>query len=116
MLRSIRAAPLTDSRMLGRFGLRDIGIASGRLRPPEDAAEQPADMTVIESAFQDTDPEQIQSMADAVHSAVEHVTQIDSMVTDLVGAGNAPDLSEMFPLLKWAGKGLHSHPRQPHTP
>lgn len=115
MLRSIRAAPLTDSRMLGRFGLRDIGIASGRLRPPEDAAEQPADMTVIESAFQDTDPEQIQTMADAVHSAVEHVTQIDSMVTDLVGAGNAPDLSELVTVLKEAGKVLNAHLENPET-
>ncbi len=115
MLRSIRAAPLTDSRMLGRFGLRDIGIASGQLRPPEDAAEQPADMTVIESAFQDTDSEQIQTMADAVGSAVEHVTQIESMVTDLVGAGNAPDLSDLVTVLKEAGKVLNAHLENPEA-
>jgi type VI secretion system protein ImpA len=115
MLRSIRAAPLTDSRMLGRFGLRDIGIASGQLRPPEDAGEQPADMTVIESAFQDTDPERIQTMADAVRSAAEHATQIESMVTDLVGAGNAPDLSELVTVLKEAGKVLNAHLENPEA-
>ncbi len=115
MLRSIRAAPLTDSRMLGRFGLRDIGIASGQLRPPEDAEKQPADMTVIESAFQDTDPERIQTMADAVRSAVEHVTRIDSMVTELVGAGNAQDLSELVKVLKEAGKVLNAHVESPEA-
>ncbi len=115
MLRSIRAVPLTDSRMLGRFGLRDIGIASGQLRPPENAEEQPADMTAIEGAFQDTDPEQLQTMADAVHSAVERVTQVGSMVTELVGAGNAPDLSELVKVLKEAGKVLNAHLENPEA-
>ncbi len=115
MLRSIRAAPLTDSRVLGRFSLRDIGIASGQLRPPENAEEQPADMTAIEGAFQDTDPEQIQTMADAVRSAVEHVTRIDSMVTELVGAGNAQDLSELVKVLKEAGKVLNAHVESPEA-
>ncbi len=115
MLRSIRAVPLTDSRMLGRFGLRDIGIASGQLRPPENAEEPPADMTAIEGAFQDTDPEQLQTMADAVHSAVERVTQVGSMVTELVGAGNAPDLSELVKVLKEAGKVLNAHLENPEA-
>lgn len=113
MLRSIRAAPLTDSRMLGRFSLRDISIASGELRAAENVEEQPADMTAIESAFQDTDPEQLQIMADAARSAVEHVAQIDSMVTDLVGAMNAPDLSELVTVLKEAGKVLNAHVENP---
>ncbi len=115
MLRGIRAAPLTDSRMLGRFGLRDIGIASGQLRPPENAEEQPADMTAIEGAFQDTDPERLQTMADAVRSAVEHVTQIESMVTDLVGAGDAPDLSDLVTVLKEASKVLNAHVENPEA-
>ncbi len=113
MLRDIRVAPLTDSRILGRFGLRDIGIATGLLRPPENAEQQPADMTAINGAFQDTDPEQLQTVIDAVRSAVEHVTQIDSMVTDLVGAGNAPDLSELVKLLKEAAKVLNEHVENP---
>ncbi len=72
-------------------------------------------MTAIEGAFQDTDHEKLKTMADAVHSAVEHVTQVDSMVTELVGAGNAPDLSELVKVLKEAGKVLNAHIETPEA-
>ena len=50
-----------------------------------------------------------------MRSAVEHVTQIDSMVTELVGAGNAPDLSELVKVLKEAGKVLNAHVESPEA-
>ena len=100
MLRPIRTAPLTDSRVVGRFSLRDIAIANGELPPPENAEEGPADMTTIEAAFQDTDPERLQALADAVRESMEHVTSIESTVTDAVEAGAGPDLSDLGKVLK----------------
>lgn len=106
MLRAIRAAPLTDSRVVGRFSLRDIAIANGELPPPENAGEGPADMTIIEAAFQDTDPERLQALADAVRESMEHVTSIESTVTDAVEAGAGPDLSDLGKTLKKAHSAL----------
>lgn len=100
MLRAIRTAPLTDSRVAGRFSLRDIAIANGELPPPENAEEGPADMTIIEAAFQDTDPERLQALADAVRESMEHVASIESTVTDAVEAGAGPDLSDLGKTLK----------------
>jgi type VI secretion system protein ImpA len=100
MLRAIRTSPLTDSRVVGRFSLRDIAIANGELPPPENAEEGPADMTTIEAAFLDTDPERLQTLADAVRESMEHVTCIESTVTDVVEAGAGPDLSDLGKALK----------------
>ncbi len=100
ILRAIRTAPLTDSRVVGRFSLRDIAIANGELPPPENAGEGPADMTIIEAAFQDTDPERLQALADAVRESMEHVASIESSVTDAVEAGAGPDLSDLGKTLK----------------
>ena len=106
MLRAVRTAPLTDSRVVGRFSLRDIAIANGELPPPENAGEGPADMTIIEAAFQDTDPERLQALADAVRESMEHVTSIESTVTDAVEAGAGPDLSDLGKMLKKAHSAL----------
>ncbi len=100
MLRAIRTAPLTDSRVIGRFSLRDIAVANGELPPPENAEEGPADITIIEAAFQDTDPERLQALADAVRESMEHVASIESTVTDAVEAGAGPDLSDLGKTLK----------------
>lgn len=100
MLRAIRTAPLTDSRVAGRFSLRDIAVANGELPPPENAEDGPADMTIIEAAFQDTDPERLQALADAVRESMEHVASIESTVTDAVEAGAGPDLSDLGKTLK----------------
>lgn len=100
MLRAIRTAPLTDSRVAGRFSLRDIAVANGDLPPPENAEEGPADLTIIEAAFQDTDPERLQALADAVRESMEHVASIESTVTDAVEAGAGPDLSDLGKTLK----------------
>ena len=105
-LRRVRSAPLCSSRRMGRFGLRDIGrAASGREDTEGDAptAEQ------IEAAFRDTDVVELQSLAQAVQDAAEHVRGIDTLVTLQVGADQAPDFAGLLDALTEAGKELEKY-------
>ena len=106
MLRRLRKTPFTDSRVIGRFGMRDIAVAKGQLPPPAEGEGTAADMATIEAAFQDTAPETLQATSDAVKESIDHVRQIEALVTDQVGAGLAPDLSGLVKLLREAGKVL----------
>jgi type VI secretion system protein ImpA len=100
VLRSIREAPLVESRALGRFSLRDIEVARGQASPPE--GTEPPDMAAIDGAFLDCDLESLQGTADAVERSLEHVEAIDALLMEKVGASHAPDLGELPVLLKAA--------------
>lgn len=100
-LRSVRETPLVSSRTIGRFSLRDIDIASGKLTIAHtDNEAPPAQMSVIDAAFMDCDSEELRAMTAAVGSSVEHVKMIEDLVTERVGAAQAPNLAALRTLLK----------------
>ncbi len=105
MLLGIRQAPLVQSRGFGRFGLRDIAIASGEIPAPA-GMEAPPTMQAIEGAFLDSSLEDLQATADAVRSAAEQARAIENLVTEKVGAGNAASLDPLSKLLKDAGRAI----------
>jgi len=105
MLLGIRQAPLVQSRGFGRFGLRDIAIASGEIPAPA-GMEAPPTMQAIEGAFLDSSLEDLQATADAVRSAAEQARAIENLVTEKVGAGNAASLDPLSKLLKEAGRAI----------
>jgi type VI secretion system protein ImpA len=105
MLLGIRQAPLVQSRGFGRFGLRDIAIASGEMPAPA-GMETPPTMQAIEGAFLDTSLEDLEATATAVRSAAEQARAIESVVTEKVGASNAASLDQLSRLLKEAGKAI----------
>ncbi len=105
MLNGIRQAPLVQSRALGRFGLRDVTIASGEIPPPA-GMEAPPTMATIDAAFLDGALEELQATAEAARQAVEHVKAIESTLTDRVGTANAVSLDSLRGVLKEAGKVL----------
>jgi type VI secretion system protein ImpA len=93
MLRPIRMTPIVASKTMGKFSLRDIEIARGELIPGSD--EEPADMAVIDAAFMDSSLEDLQERADAMGRSVEHAKALDTVLTEKVGATQAPDLSAL---------------------
>ncbi len=95
----LRQAPLADSRQLGQYGLRHILIARGDMTPPEGADEKFPDLSVIEGAFQDTDSEHLQEIVTAANEALEHLSIIDSLLTQRVGVGNVPNLDQLTEIL-----------------
>src|SRR6266851_2263284 len=105
MLLGIRQAPLVQSRGFGRFGLRDIAIASGEIPAPA-GMEAPPTMQAIEGAFLDSSLEDLQATADAVRSAAEQARAIENLVTEKVGASNAASLDPLSKLLKEAGRAI----------
>jgi type VI secretion system protein ImpA len=92
-IRSVREAPLTDSRQLGRLSMHDIRIASGEIPAPADAENPPPDASQVDAAFEDTETDVLQATARAAIEAASHVAAIDSLLTQRVGADQAVDLS-----------------------
>ncbi len=103
-LRPVREAPLVSSRALGRFSLRDIAVAKGEIPPGAD--ETPPTMAVIDGAFREADPQELQATAEAVREAMEHVTALEAFVTEQVGAANAQNLNALVKVLKEAERTL----------
>ncbi|MBL1437516.1 MAG: type VI secretion system protein TssA [Rhodobacteraceae bacterium] len=105
VLRAVRRAPLTASRAMGRFSLRDISIADGEISPGE--GESQIDHASISAAFQDTDEETMTAIRDAVSGAREHVKAITAVFDEKVGA-LGPDFSELDKALYKAQNAISS--------
>ena len=97
-IRALRRAPLTDSRMFGRFTLRDIEIADGEIAPPEDMENAP-DITSVTAAFQDTDAEVLAATAQAVREAIDSLDAIDTVFSERT-PGDGPRLDPVIRTLR----------------
>ena len=105
VLRAVRRAPLTQSRAMGRFSLRDISIADGEISPSE--GQDPIDHASISAAFQDTDEDTMTAIREAVSNAREHVKAITATFDEKVGA-LGPDLSDLDKALYKAQNAISS--------
>jgi type VI secretion system protein ImpA len=103
MIGAAREAPLVSSRAMGRFDLRDWEIAHGRLTPPADMQEPPAE-AVIDAAFTEVPVEDIGATLEAINGALSELGAIGSRLDEQVGAGVAPDLNPLKALLQEAGQ------------
>ena len=98
-LNPLKSTPLTDSRTLGRFSLRDIEIATGKLTPPGNKEEIPKSAE-IEAAFMDTALESIEANSESAESVLADIHAIHQISSDRAGAVNAPDFSALIPLMR----------------
>lgn len=104
-LRDVRETPLVSSKVLGRFGLRDVDVATGKLSPTDSEGEPPK-MSQIEAAFTECPLDDLRATTEAVGNSMEHLGAIEGFVTDQVGAANAPNFSPLVSELKAAHKTL----------
>ena len=100
MLRDIHEAPLVDSRVLGSFSFKDIQIATGKLPAPKNADTPPAEMSAIQAAFMDVEPAELQATGDAVEQAIESAAKIEALLTERLGAAQAPNLEALRKALR----------------
>lgn len=107
VLRAVRLAPLTRSRVFGRVCLRDIQIMRGEVAAPVNG-DPPKPASEIDAAFADTDGEILQEIAAAVDRARTRVTAIEALFTDQIGA-QGPDLSLLSKLLREVESALTQH-------
>jgi type VI secretion system protein ImpA len=92
-IRSLRAAPIVSFRGLGRFSLRDLGVATGDVPPGPN--EEPPKLATIEAAFTECPLDELKANTDAVCQCLEHVEAIDSILTQQVGATRAVGLDDL---------------------
>lgn len=105
--RSVRRAPLSESRGFGRFSYRDIEVAEGQITAPSDMEHVP-DTATVSAAFQDSDDEVIAARLTAIETAAENVLAI-SAVFDEKTPGQGPDLGPLIKLLQQIGKRLREY-------
>lgn len=99
VLRTLRRSPLTDSRQLGRFSVRDIEISEGDRDAPADMENVPTTAT-ISGAFKDTDDETLLVNRDAAQKICDDLEAIDGIFNEQT-PGQGPDLD---PILNVARK------------
>jgi type VI secretion system protein ImpA len=97
MLRPLRMMPLVRSRAFGSYNYRDLAIAAGEVAANDN--ESPADSATIHAAIMDADVDDLQTTTNAVVASLEHVKAIDSLLTQQLEAGDAPNFSELIQLL-----------------
>jgi type VI secretion system protein ImpA len=112
ILRALRAIPLTDSRMMGRFGLREIQIARGEAPGGKDDAH--LEESKIASAFKDTPQEHLAGLLSGVKAARDHLKAIEAVFDEKVPA-QGPDLSPLSRTLFQLEKILDEHVEQPEV-
>lgn len=105
-LLGLRAAPLVESRMLGRFGLWEIDVAQGEATLPADFEGEPPTMERIRGAFQEVEVSELTATSDAVGAAIEAVEGIDAYLSEKLEPGSQVDLSPLQDCLKGARKVL----------
>jgi type VI secretion system protein ImpA len=109
MLVYLRAAPLVAVRALGRFSLRDIAVATGELPAPPKGEPAAPTMATIEAAFNAVELPELLATLEAARASVQHVNDIENIVTEKVGVGNAVSLSKVREMLKHAVTTLEKY-------
>jgi len=88
----LRETPFINSRQLGRFGWREIALASGEL-PPVNPTVHKIQMSAIESAVKDCNAEELsQALQAAVNSSVL-LMEIEKLLDRHFQNGNSADFS-----------------------
>lgn len=104
ILRGLRKAPMTKSRMFGMVSLRDMLVADGEMTPTSDMESIP-DAASVAAAFQDTDPAELKSIAEAAARALADVKAINAKF-DAQTPGTGPDLDPVQKMLAQINKRM----------
>ena len=104
ILRGVRRAPLTKSKMFGMMTLRGIAVADGEMTPPADMDNVP-DQAAVAAAFQDTDEDDLREISAAVAQSLANVEAI-SAAFDEHTPGQGPDLDPLLKNLRTANSRI----------
>ena len=105
----VETAILVNSKMAGRFSLRDIRLASGEISLPEGDETPVPTLGLIDGAFQDCDLDELTATSAAVDSCVERLAALDAYMKEQVGTSVAPDFDLLRDKLKTVRQHLHQH-------
>jgi len=105
LLNPIRRAHLVAAPAHGRFSLRDIQLAAGKIRPGKD--ENPPQAAAVEAAFRECDIAQLRALLQAVERSLQHAGGIESLWAANTGAHDLT-LVRLTELLQEIRKELQS--------
>lgn len=91
--------PLCNSRQAGSFSVRDIQLARGERAVPEGAQDAPQ-ISIINAAFRETAPDELQNTLQAARQAMEHLDGIRDVFEQRTTEGIGPDLGGLRTDLK----------------
>jgi type VI secretion system protein ImpA len=103
-LERLRQLPLTNSMQMGRFCMADIlRSETGEVGPDQSA---PPTSSQIEAAFRDTRPEELTAMNQLLLDCIALAEGIDAVLTQTLGAEQAPDIDLLAKEFREAQKRL----------
>lgn len=91
-------SPLVDSKVAGRFSLRDVRIATDKVEVPEDYVKP--DINMINAAFLDVAEANLAATHKAIIDSIDLIQRLHTFVGERVGIQNAPEFKELVSLLK----------------
>jgi type VI secretion system protein ImpA len=98
ILRPLQQTPLVESRGLGRFSLRDVFVATGKITVSDN--ESGIASSTIDAAVLDSDLESLKQILAAVSSGLDNLNALERFVTEQVGVNDAPSFGDLRNLLK----------------
>jgi type VI secretion system protein ImpA len=90
LLRSLARVPLAESRVAGRYGLRDIRLANGEITAPE--GEKVPESALVDAAFMECELDALRAAAEAVSEASSTLTAIAELLSERVGTQSVPNV------------------------
>lgn len=94
----LEKAPLVALKGVGAFSLRDIELAEGKASPVGD--EEVQDMTLIQGAFGDADPETLAALGEGVGGSVMQLSRTVELWSQLATDSPALDVDSTLGVLK----------------
>jgi type VI secretion system protein ImpA len=93
-------APLVESRVAGRFSLRDVQLATGKTSPPK--GQTAPQLALIQGAFSDVPPDSVMATLEALKDSLSDVNGIENFITQQVDVTNAASFAPIRDMLKEA--------------
>jgi len=103
----LRRIALVESRQHGRFGLRDVDIATGQTPLPK--GEPKPDEKAINAAFAEMPLDRLKTLVQSAANAAVAVKAIDGKMRSEGGPEVAPDFEPLAELLARMSRVLNSH-------
>jgi len=100
MILPLMRATLCASRAMGRFSLRDIYIANGKISPGKKDKQPAPDSSLIEAAFKDCDAETLKETKEAIAESLQIASALETDLMEKMDSGSAPHFEDLKRLLK----------------
>jgi type VI secretion system protein ImpA len=101
----VRRTPVIENKQLGRYSLRDVELATGKLTPTEADTAVPTE-SEVNAVLTASSLEELQGLEKQFASGIESLQAIDSAMREYGGAAASPDFDALMDALGSARKLL----------